>query len=94
METYEGAVLGGGLAGCAAAVTAARHGCRTLLLEQAGSLGGAAVRCLVNPFMPFFTTVEEQGQKKRLNLSDGLFTEIRDRLSAYGALKGLFMKSI
>lgn len=40
-------VAGGGVAGVAAAVAAARAGCRTLLLERAGVLGGTAVRGLL-----------------------------------------------
>ena len=40
-------VCGGGPAGCAAAVAAARHGAKTLLLEKDGYLGGATVSQLV-----------------------------------------------
>ena len=40
-------VCGGGPAGCAAAISAARHGARTLLLEKDGYLGGAIVSQLV-----------------------------------------------
>jgi hypothetical protein len=40
-------VCGGGPAGCAAAIAAARHGARTLLIEKDGYLGGAAVSQLV-----------------------------------------------
>lgn len=40
-------VCGGGPAGCAAAISAARHGAKTLLLEQSGFLGGATVHQLV-----------------------------------------------
>jgi hypothetical protein len=41
-ERYDVAVVGGGSAGVAAAVAAARSGARTILLERAGCLGGAA----------------------------------------------------
>lgn len=40
-------VCGGGPAGCAAALAAARHGAKTLLLEKEGCLGGATVGQLV-----------------------------------------------
>lgn len=44
---YDVAVCGGGPAGCAAAIGAARHGARTLLMEKDGYLGGATVSQLV-----------------------------------------------
>ena len=40
-------VCGGGPAGCAAAIAAARNGARTLLVEKEGCLGGATVSQLV-----------------------------------------------
>ncbi len=44
---YDVVVCGGGAAGCAAAVSAARHGARTLVVEKDGYLGGATVTQLV-----------------------------------------------
>lgn len=41
-------VVGGGPGGCAAAVTAARNGAKTVLLERYGHLGGMATGGLVN----------------------------------------------
>jgi hypothetical protein len=40
-------VVGGGPAGCAAALSASRHGAKTLLIERYGYLGGALVSQLV-----------------------------------------------
>lgn len=40
------AVVGGGSAGCAAAVMSARHGARTILIESGGFFGGTAVAVL------------------------------------------------
>ena len=51
-EGYDVIVTGGGPAGCAAAVSAARAGKRTLLIEQSDMLGGAGTRCLVNTWTP------------------------------------------
>ncbi len=45
---YDVVVCGGGPAGCAAAIAAARHGAQTLLVEKYGYLGGATVAQLVS----------------------------------------------
>lgn len=85
MKKYQLIVLGGGLTGCAAAIAAARQGVDVLLIEQSGYLGGAATNCLVNPFMPYWTTVEKNGEKERLYLSRGIFEEIVEKLTEMGA---------
>ncbi|RAU98913.1 FAD-dependent oxidoreductase [Paenibacillus sp. YN15] len=46
-------VIGGGPAGIAAAIAAARNGSRTLILEQRGFLGGMATVSLVPAFCPY-----------------------------------------
>lgn len=46
-------VAGGGPAGCAAAAAAAREGCRTLLIEATGALGGMGTSGLVPSWCPF-----------------------------------------
>ncbi len=83
-QRFDLIVVGGGQAGCAAALAAARDGLSVLLVEAAGALGGSATNCLVNPFMPFTTTVEENGEKRKLALSDGLFTELAKALDEDG----------
>ncbi len=45
---YDVVVCGGGPSGCAAAIAAARHGAKTLLVEKYGFLGGATVAQLVS----------------------------------------------
>ena len=50
---YDIIVAGGGLAGAAAAIAAARNGCRVLIVERYGCLGGMAATALVNPFMVY-----------------------------------------
>ena len=49
---YDVIVAGGGVAGVAAAVSAARMGKRTLLIEKSVSLGGLATIGLINLFVP------------------------------------------
>ena len=49
---YDVIVAGGGVAGAAAAVSAARHGVRTLLIEKTVNPGGLATNGLVNFFVP------------------------------------------
>ena len=46
-QIYDLIVAGGGFAGAAAAIAAARQGLKVLLFEKGNSLGGAAVNGLV-----------------------------------------------
>lgn len=77
MSKYDVIVCGGGFAGSAAALSAAREGASVLLIEYNNCLGGAAAECLVNPFMPYWTK-DENGQ--RLYLSKGIFSEICEEI--------------
>ena len=67
-------VCGGGTAGTAAAIMAARQGIKTLVVERGITLGGSQTQALVLPFMP--------------SLVDGsdtpLITEIKSRMLAEG----------
>ncbi|MGN1077690.1 MAG: FAD-dependent oxidoreductase, partial [Candidatus Gallimonas sp.] len=51
-KKFDVAVVGGGVAGCAAAVSAARAGRKVVLLERAVTLGGLATNGLVNWWEP------------------------------------------
>ena len=51
-KRYDVIVSGGGVAGCAAAYSAAKRGKSVLLLEKANILGGLATTGLVNLFVP------------------------------------------
>jgi len=51
-KQYDVIVCGGGVAGVAAAVTAARKGLSTLLLEKSNMLGGLGTLGLINLFVP------------------------------------------
>ena len=50
--TYDVVVAGGGIAGIAAALAAARHGAKVLLLEKQYLLGGLATAGLVTIYLP------------------------------------------
>ncbi|MDD3154246.1 MAG: FAD-dependent oxidoreductase [Victivallaceae bacterium] len=52
MKHYEVAVIGGGIAGVAAAVQAARLGRKTVLIEKTALFGGLATAGLINVFLP------------------------------------------
>lgn len=82
MKKYDVAIVGGGFAGFAAALAAARGGASVILIDKSGCLGGAAVNCLVNPFMRNWTTVNDQ----RLDLSAGIFLEIIEKMKKRQAM--------
>jgi hypothetical protein len=73
-------VVGGGNAGCAAALAAARHGARTLLVERYGFLGGTATAAMVGPWMTFHSGSER--------IVGGIAQEIVERLVALGGSQG------
>lgn len=79
MKNYDLIVVGGGLTGVAAAVSAAREGMNVLLIEKGNALGGAPVNGLVLPYMPNSTVIDG----KEFMLSQGFFTEINERLLKY-----------
>ncbi len=72
-------VVGGGIAGIAAAVAAARNGADTMLIEQYGALGGTGTIGLVGPFM---TSFDEAG---RVQIVRGIFDELVRRMVDLGA---------
>lgn len=90
MKKYDIIIVGGGLTGCAAALAASRNGCKVLIIEQAGALGGAANTCLINPFMPNSTKIlNENGETEKMELSRGIFAEICENLKNMGAMNGI-----
>jgi len=70
-------VVGGGVAGVAAAVAAARNGANTILVERYGHLGGLATGGLVLVIMPMSDGTKNQQIA-------GICQEMVDRLDKYG----------
>lgn len=73
-------VVGGGNAGCAAAIAAARRGARTLLVERYGFLGGTATASMVGPWMTFHCGGDR--------IVGGIAQEMVERLMRAGASPG------
>lgn len=61
VRRFDVAVIGGGSAGIAAAVTSARQGARTVLIERYGYLGGMGTASLVHSFCGLYLLREEPG---------------------------------
>ena len=80
MERFDVLVIGGGNAGCAAALASVRHGARTLLVERYGFLGGTATAAMVGPWMTFHSGRER--------IVGGIAQEIVERLVALGGSPG------
>jgi ribulose 1,5-bisphosphate synthetase/thiazole synthase len=79
---YEVVVLGGGPAGIAAAVAAARAGRRTLLIERYGFLGGMGTAAGVTNFCGLHANV--YGEMHRV--VQGVAAELLDRIDRLGGL--------
>lgn len=60
-EAFDVAIIGGGSAGLAAAVTAAREGARVVLIERHGYPGGMGTASLVHTFCGLYLLREEAG---------------------------------
>ena len=76
---YDVIVCGGGTSGCAAAITAARGGAKTLLIERLGALGGQ-MNVSGPPGFSYAYRYNEAGEL----VIDGIIGETHDRLLAEG----------
>jgi hypothetical protein len=68
-------IVGGGVAGLAAAVSAKRQGCKAILIDDGGILGGTVTKCL----MPSFGSLN-------FSIIKGIFAEICEMLRDRGAI--------
>ncbi len=71
-------VCGGGPGGFPAAIAAARHGAKTVLIERYGFLGGLATAGLVSPILA------HTASESNTPIVEGLLREITERMHALG----------
>lgn len=81
---YEVVVAGGGAAGVAAAVSAARAGARTLLVERMGFLGGTMTSISLGGICGLYSLVEGEP----VQMVFGFAEEVRERLARAGGTTG------
>ena len=86
-QTFDVFVAGGGSAGLAAAVAAARTGARTLLVERHGSLGGMASAALVHSICGLYRLPHDKNQPPVL-ANVGFAPEFARRLEVAGGAQG------
>jgi len=90
---YDVVVLGGGPAGMAAAVTAARAGRSTLLIERYGFLGGMGTAAGVTNFCGLHANVEGDIRQVVHGVADDLLARI-DKLGGLNKPHNLFGKTV
>ncbi|MCD6282364.1 FAD-dependent oxidoreductase [bacterium] len=86
-RTCDVLVIGGGMAGCAAAIAARRAGAQVILAERSGLLGGCTTLSLVQPWQSFHARPQSPGSRPR-QLIKGIAQEFVDDLKALGGTPG------
>jgi len=71
-------VCGGGPGGVPAAIAAARHGAKTVLIERYGFMGGLATAGLVAPILG------HTASKSHTPIVEGILRELAERMNAIG----------
>jgi hypothetical protein len=82
IDEYDFVVCGGGPSGFAAALSAARKGVKTAIIEKLGCLGGVATSGGISSFLGGRKLMESSGEHVRV--VGGIFDEITDKLIAQG----------
>ncbi len=87
-KKFDVLVAGGGMAGCTAALAAAREGASVHLVERAQVLGGNATLAMVGPWQSFHASVEPTGPELPQQVIGGIAQEYVEELVAIGASLG------
>ena len=86
-EDWDVLVAGGGMAGIAAAIAAARTGAKTILIEQSGWLGGMGVVGATG-LHSFFNIFGAHENVDRMRVAAGIAQELVDRTEKLGGSMG------
>jgi hypothetical protein len=84
---YDVVLVGGGMAGIAAAIAAGRSSARTLLVEQAGWLGGMGITGATG-LHSFFNIFDAHPGAERMRVVAGIAQELVDRTTQLGGAMG------